>query len=336
MPEMDSGTSCRSADADKTSLRVAGFPGSPISASDLPFTAAGRTAIRRKAAKVAFGAFAGCILMFGPGVTLQDSSDPSTGFERSSPGIVLVLDFSKAYAESRRTRRIRRKREAARKAAEERQKEADRKLLDNRLASLPAHCAYDSFASFSSPTEIHFCGAFYYRPYEEDGVAGYEGYPIGSDPAEIDRAKARRAKAREKRLAEAEKKLKADRKTSLSTDCAYDSFASFAVNSNVYSCGGVQFMQVRENGVTVYDRRGNGAVSRKIKQELARRAKAQADRRAISRKALQRTRRAALPKGCTYDSYASFFTSSNVYSCAGVRYRQYSEAGTTGFEEINL
>ena len=77
-------------------------------------------------------------------------------------------------------------------------------------------------------------------------------------------------------------------------------------------------------------------VSEKTKQELARRAKAQAKRRAEAGKASQANRVATLPKGCTYDSYASFFTSSNVYSCNGVRYRQYQDGGTTGFQEVDL
>jgi len=284
--------------------------------------------------KPAFGALLGCVLILGPGVTLQRSATASNASASFAARIIPGLEFPKAHAESLRKRRIRRRKAAQRKAAAERQKEADRKLLDNRLARLPANCAFDSYASFSSPTDIHACGAYHYRPYEEDGVTGFEGYPIGTDPEELKRAKARRDKARKKRLASAEKKLKAGRKASLSTDCAYDSFASFAVKSHVYTCGGAQFMQVEENGVTVFDRRGS--VSAQTKQELARRAKAQAKRRAEAGKDPQATRRAALPKGCTYDSYASYFTSSNVYACDGLRYRQFQEAGITGFQEVDL
>lgn len=288
--------------------------------------------IRHELAVLGCGAVLGAALVLSPGAAINGSSPTSIASAPFPGGIILGLEFPKAQAESRRQRRIRREREAR----EARQREADRKLLSNRIDSLPSYCAFDSFASFTSPTDIHVCGAFYFRPYEEDGATGFEGYPIGSDPKEIDRAKARRDKARKKRWAEAKEKLKTERKTALSTDCSYDSFASFNANSNVYTCGGVQFMQLEENGVTVFDRHGPGSVSAQTKRELARRAKALSKDRAEEEKKSRGARRATLPQGCTYDSYASFFTSSNVYSCAGARYRQHMEGGTTTFEEIDL
>lgn len=334
MPEIQSETRPLPAGADKGLRHVDSSRESSASRTGLPAPLVRRRSIRREAALVTFGALLGCVFALGPNVTARSSSPASTGSAHLSAGITLGLEFAKAHAESRRQRRTRLRQEARRKEAEKRQEEADKKLLGNKIASLPASCAYDSYASFSSPTDIHVCDAFYFQPYEEDGVTGYQGFPIGADPEEIKRAKARRDKTRKKRLAEAEKKLKAARKASLSTDCNYDSFASFAVTSHVYTCSGIQFIQVKENGVMVYDRRG--VISAKTKQELARRALAQAKHRAKVEKAQQPKRLAELPKGCTYDSYASFFTSSNVYTCAGVRYRQYREAGASGFEEINL
>lgn len=307
-----------------------------MSTSGLPTLHTGARKIRREATAVAFGALLGGVLNFGPGVSFHGTSSTSVDSAPFTAGIVVEPGFPKAHAESVRHRRRRRRREAERKAAEARQKEADSKLLDHRLAELPANCKYDSIASFSSPSELQVCGGLYYRPYEEDGVKGYQGYPVGADSEEIKEAEARRDKARKKRLAEAEKKLKAQRKTSLDSYCAYDSFASLAAKSPVYACGGVQFMQVEENGVRVYDRRGPGSVSAKTKKVLARRAKARAKGRADAQKKRRAARLATLPKGCTYDSYASFFTSSNVYFCNGIRYRQYNEAGTTSFGRIEL
>ena len=125
-------------------------------------------------------------------------------------------------------------------------------------------------------------------------------------------------------------------KATLSTDCRYDSYASFTMTSNVYTCGGVQYMQTEKNGVTVYDRRTAGSDGGKAKGAKPPRVEAEKKRRAEAEKKQRATRRATLPKGCAYDSYASFFTSSNVYACGGVRYRQYKEKGATGYEVLDL
>ena len=317
---------------DITAQRLASARVRPWSGLRLPMSK--WRAVRRKAAVAGFGALLGCVLVFGPGVTLRGPSTASLDSASAPDGIVLGFEYAVALAESRRLRRLRRKRAAQRKAAERHQQEADKKLLENRIETLPANCAFDSFASFSSPTEVHVCGAFYYLPYEEDGVSGFEGYPIGFGRDAFKKAKARRDKARNKRLAEARKQLNAGRKGSLSTDCAYDSFASFAVRTNVYTCGGIQFRQVQENGKTVFDRRG--VITSKTKQELARRAQAQAKRRAKAGKGAQGERRTILPAGCAYDSYASFFTSSNVYDCDGFRYRQNLGAEAESFDKVGF
>ncbi len=108
------------------------------------------------------------------------------------------------------------------------------------------------------------------------------------------------------------------------------------MTSNVYTCGGVQYMQTERNGVTVYHRRTAGSDDGKAKGAKPPRVDAEKKRRAEAEKKQRATRRATLPKGCTYDSYASFFTSSNVYACGGVRYRQYMEKGVTSYEEFDL
>ena len=280
------------------------------------------------AVKHAMGGLLACVLILGPGVTLHDHSAPSKALPLPPAAMVLGLAFSKAHADSKRRKRTRQREAAQRRAEEKRQKEADKILEGSRRATLPANCAYDSYASFTSPSDIYVCGGSYYQRFEEDGVTGFEGHGVGLDRGAIDAARARRAKAEKERRAEAEKTLKANRKTALSADCVYDSYASFITTSNVYTCGGVQFMQYEENGVAVYDRRTAGGNGGKSKGAKARAAKAAKKRRG--------TRRATLPKGCAYDTYASFFTSSNVYACNGVRYRQYTEKGAIGYEVFDL
>ena len=288
------------------------------------------------AVKHAVGALFGCVLIFGPGVTLHGTSTPSIGSAPPTSPMVLGLTFSKAHADSKRRKRTRRRKAAQRRAEEKRREEAEKILEGTRRATLSADCVYDSYASFTTPTEIHVCGGFYYQRFEEDGVTGYVGHAVGIDRGEIRRARARRGEAKKKRQAEAKKKLQATRKATLSTDCRYDSYASLTTTSNVYTCGGVQYMQYEENGVTVYDRRTAGSDGGKAKGAKARRANAETKRRAEAEKKQRATRRATLPKGCAYDSYASFFTSSNVYACGGVRYRQYIEKGITGYEVLDL
>ncbi len=288
------------------------------------------------AVKHAIGALFGCVLIFGPGVTLHGTSTPSIGSAPPPFPMVLGLTFSKAHADSKRRKRTRRRKAAQRRAEEKRREEAEKILEGTRRATLSADCVYDSYASLTNPTDIYVCGGFYYQRFEEDGVSGYKRHAVGIDRGEIRRARARRAEAKKKRQAEAKKKLQASRKATLSTDCRYDSYASVTTTSNVYTCGGVQYMQTERNGVTVYDRRTAGSDGGKAKGAKARRVDAEKKRRAEAEKKQRATRRATLPKGCTYDSYASFFTSSNVYACGGVRYRQYMEKGATGFEVLDL
>jgi hypothetical protein len=292
--------------------------------------------VRRKACVLGLGAVLGLALVCGPGVGLHGSPtatlDPAAG-----PAVkVLGLGYAEARAESRRLRRIRQKREAQRKEAEQRQRAADKELVENRIDALPASCAFDSFASFTSESEIHVCGDHYFRPYEEDGVKGFEGYPISVGRSAFEQAKARWEKARKKRLNDARKKLDSGRKDALESDCKYDSFASFAARSNVYTCGGVQFMQVQENGKIVFDRRG--VVNAKTKRELAQQAKAKAQRRAkaMATAGVQGERADIMPSNCAYDSFASFLTSSNVYDCDGQRYRQNMDAGDGSLEKVGF
>jgi hypothetical protein len=286
------------------------------------------------AVKLAMGGLLACAIVLGPGVSLHGNPAPSISVTPAP--MVLGLAFSKARADSKRRKRTRQRKAAQRRAEEKRRQETDKILEGTRRATLPASCAYDSYASITSASDIHVCGGVYYRRFEEDGVTGFEGHAVGMDRGEINAAKASRAKAKKKRQAEAEKKLKANRKAVLSADCVYDSYASFITTSNVYTCGGVQYMQYEENGVTVYDRRTAGAKSGKSKGAKPRAAKAAKKRREIAAKKRRGTRRATLPKGCTYDTYASFFTSSNVYACNGVRYRQVTEKGATGYEVFDL
>lgn len=286
--------------------------------------------------KHAMGGLLACALILGPGVSLHGNPAPSISAAPAPFPMVLGLAFSQARADSKRRKRTRQREAAQRRAEEKRREEADKILAGSRRATLPANCAYDSYASFTSASDIHVCGGVYYRRFEEDGVTGFEGHGVGMDRGEIDAARARRVKAEKERQAEAEKKLKANRKTALSADCVYDSYASFITTSNVYTCGGVQYMQYQENGVTVYDRRAAGGKSGTTKRAKALAAKAAKKRRALAEKRRRATRRATLPKGCAYDTYASFFTSSNVYACDGVRYRQYTEKGATGYEVLDL
>jgi galactitol-specific phosphotransferase system IIB component len=295
-----------------------------------------RKAPMRTAARYAIGALFGCVLIFGPGVTLHSTSTPSISFALSPAPMVLGLTFSKAHADSKRRKRTRNRKTAQRQAEEKSREEAEKILQGTGRATLPANCAYDSYASLSSTSDIHVCGGNYYQSYEENGVTGFLGHSVGMDRGEIKRAIARKAKAEEKRKAEVKKKLQATRKASLSTDCEYDSFASFSTTSNVYICGGVQFRQFQENGVTGYERHTVGSKPGATKEAKERRVKAETKRRAEAKKKQQETRRANLPKGCAYDTYASFFSSSNVYACNGVRYRRYDEKGVTGYEVLDL
>ena len=288
------------------------------------------------AVKHAVGALFGCVLIFGPGVTLHGTSTPSIGSAPPTSPMVLGLTFSKAHADSKRRKRTRRRKARQRRAEEKRREETEKILEGTRHATLPADCVYDSYASLASPTELQVCGGFYYQRFEEGGVTGFERHAVGIDRGEIRRARARRAEAEKLGQAEAKKQTQATQKATLSTDCRYDSYASFTMTSNVYTCGGVQFMQTEKNGVTVYDRRTADSDGGKAKGAKPPRAKAETKRRAEAEKKQQATRRATLPKGCAYDSYASFFTSSNVYACGGVRYRQYIEKGITGYEVLDL
>ncbi len=289
------------------------------------------------AVKHAVGALFGFVLIFGPGVTLHGTSTPSIGSAPPTSPMVLGLTFSKAHARGTKRSRRRAKRKIAEREAEEKRREEAEKILEGtRRATLPADCVYDSYASFASPSELHVCGGFYYQRFEEDGVTGYVGHAVGIDRGEIRRARARRAEAEKLGQAEAKKQTQATQKATLSTDCRYDSYASFTMTSNVYTCGGVQYMQTERNGVTVYDRRTAGSDDGKAKGAKPPRVDAEKKRRAEAEKKQRATRRATLPKGCTYDSYASFFTSSNVYACGGVRYRQYMEKGATGYELLDL
>ena len=290
------------------------------------------------AATRALGMIFGCVLGLGVSAAVQDTVRPSIASAPSPAGVTptqltLRLSFSEAHAESFGRKKRKAKRAANRRAEEKRREEGyEKKLRGTRHATLPADCVYDSYASFSTASEIQVCGGVNYQRYEEDGVTGYEGHPVGMDRGEIKRARARRAEAKKKRQAEAKKKLKA----TLSTDCEYDSIASFSTTSNVYTCSGVQYRQFQENGVTAYKRHVAGSESGATKEEKARRVEADKRRQAEARKKQLASRKATLPKGCVYDTYASFFTSSNVYACAGVRYRQYQEKGVTGFEVFDL
>ena len=59
-------------------------------------------------------------------------------------------------------------------AAKKRRAAAEKKKQAARISELPADCAYDSWASTSSPTDVYQCGAVRYRQYQEKGITGYE------------------------------------------------------------------------------------------------------------------------------------------------------------------
>ncbi len=60
------------------------------------------------------------------------------------------------------------------KKAKARRAEAKKKPQATRRATLPADCAYDSFASAASATDVYACGGVRYRQYLNKGVTGYE------------------------------------------------------------------------------------------------------------------------------------------------------------------
>jgi hypothetical protein len=167
--------------------------------------------------------------------------------------MILGLALSTAHADSKRRKRTRERMAAERKAEEKRREEADKKLLGTRSATLPANCVYDAAVSAAKSVETYICGDQYYERYQENGITGYEGHPVGTDRGEIERAKARRAEVEKKRKAEAKKKLQANRRATLPKDCGYDSFASASSATDIYVCRGVWYRQYKEKGVTGYE-----------------------------------------------------------------------------------
>lgn len=272
----------------------------------------------------------------GVRVTVNVEANPSIGVALMPSGAVIRMALSEAQAGgTKRSRRRDRHEAAALEAERKRLEEREKELLGTKTPELGATCAYDSYASAVSSSEIYTCNGNYYEKYEENGVSGYVGHPIGMDREEIKRAMARHAAAEKKNQEEAEKKLKENTKNFLSSDCAYDSYASFAAASNVYDCGGVQFHEVRENGATSYVRGTAGAT--KGSRAGAQEAVAKGDnkgRPAAGEKSPPQ--RANLPQGCDFDTYASFFTSSNVYNCNGTRYRQVQKNGVAVYEILEL
>ncbi len=67
-----------------------------------------------------------------------------------------------------RVKALRENEQKKRKAAARKKKQA------GRISQLPPDCAYDSWASASSPTDVYQCGAIRYRKYEEKGATSYE------------------------------------------------------------------------------------------------------------------------------------------------------------------
>ena len=200
--------------------------------------------------KHAIGALFGCVLGFGASVTLQNTAGPSTASAPSPAGMVMGITFSKAHADSKRRKRTRARKAAARKAEEKRLEEADKKLEGIRRATLPANCVKDFNASATYATETYLCGGMYYQRYEENGVTGFEGHAVGLDRGAIKRAQARRAEARR---AKAKMKLQVTRRADLPANCVYDTYVSAATNSDVYAGGGVRYRQYQEKGVTGYE-----------------------------------------------------------------------------------
>ena len=208
--------------------------------------------------KYAIGALFGCVLGLGASVSVHDTSSPSIASAPIAAGglqtkMVLRFTLSAARADSKRRKRTREKRAAEREAEEKRLEDADKKLLGTRRATLPANCVYDAGVSAAKSVETYICGGQYYQHYQENGITGYEGHPVGMDRGEIERAKARRAAAEKKRRAEAKKKLQAKRRATLPKDCGYDSFASASSATDIYVCRGVWYRQYEEKGVTGYE-----------------------------------------------------------------------------------
>ena len=206
---------------------------------------------------VAGGLF-GCVFGLGASVTVLDTSIPSMVTAPLPAGVVptkmvLRLTLSTARADSKRRKRTRERKAAESKAEKKRIEEADKTLQSTRRATLPDDCVYDAGASALNSRETYLCGGAYYQPYNENGVTGYEGQPVGADRGEVERANACRAAAAKKREAEAEKKKQAGRRATLPEDCGYDSFASASSATDVYVCRGVWCRQYKEKGVTGYE-----------------------------------------------------------------------------------
>lgn len=289
-----------------------------------------------RAVKIVICALCGAVLGLGANIAVNHAPRPSFVSARSPAGFVIRIGWSKAEARgTKKTRRRARHKAAALEAERKRLEARQKELLGTETSELPFGCAYDSYASAVNSTDIYTCGGNYYEKSGANGAAGFVGHPVGMDRKEIKRAMARQAEEDKEREAEAKKKREEDTKTALSSDCAYDSYASFSAATNVYDCGGVQFHETQEDGTTVYVR---GPVNRKGgKPEGTKEPGAKVEskgRPAAAKK--PPPRRADLPKGCAFDTYASFFTSSNVYNCNGTRYRQVQEKGTVLYEKLNL
>lgn len=150
-----------------------------------------------------------------------------------------------------------------------------------------------------------------------------------------DRHDAEERKAEEQRLKdEAEQKFKGVRRTTLPTDCVYDSNASAFNSAELYNCDGMYYQRYEENGKTYYEGHPVGLDRGELQEERLRQIEAAKKRREQAKKNLDARRRPTLPDDCGYDSYASASAGTDIYVCRGVRYRQYQENGVTGYEVV--
>ena len=196
----------------------------------------------------------GCILGLGAGVGVNHMSGTSVGLAPPPAGVTLALVISEAHAGTKSKKNRRARKEAAIRAADEKDQERiEDGLVGTSVKELPADCTYDSYATATAGTDIYSCGGMNYQRFEENGVVSYKGHASGLDPKDVKKARARRAKADKQRKEDAKKKKQANRKAELPTDCFYDAQASALKGADLYSCGGVLYRQYTENGVTGYE-----------------------------------------------------------------------------------